>query len=740
MRRILRAETAHGQGRQRTLSLLAVVTLLLMVSGVSSSPPVTQIEIVPPTVVVGSDPEGGPTTFELEARLWTGPKANRLSAAAPEAPGDLKWTVGPWLTQEVQSGNRVILQLPPGVLPTSPAAVNASLGGITSAPGPEIRFATPLAVPGQDVLTSGYTPDGQPNVVLVNGKWDDTERCAVRLFAFVRRTPLGNVDQCAGTDPGWGAAVLAEDHAMTFTPAEWSGDVTMEAGPSQRPVRSLPVVLRVVVGKGVDPNKVRNLAMADIDVASGILARSRAGISLNVVDHSETASAVPTLVSDCLSGDDLRNQGDPELTPESQPGAALYLYYVNAMGNARGLACAGNDAHPQAAIFISWEAQSATTLVHEVGHALGLTLPGKGHSDDLSGFDVGNVMTSGINDQDPNGRNRFSVGQVFRMNVDQASWLNWAADAAGVPVREPSAPRMGCQCGEQDPSGRCPRLIDDVAPPSDRTGDTHAWDCFDEVGLPNEVFGQDQPVGLLAGQRWRAQRGICSRDLPGLPDEHWSASYVRFDNVSRPGSCPSWVAIFFRKFGVIYRALPEGHDIAWSDGADFWPKTGTPPPDLFPVTVHLYYPASRVVQIETDIDDATRIFGENNRTGIRLVFDRNPDSPCSPGATTGTDFKICYVAALSTGTSLLASGIRVAGPASGTHTVAHYLGRALGLAPLGAGDTRFPGNLMRPTSGTRGDKLTLGQVFQMNVNLRPDLPRCLPDPLVCPALEADVTP
>ena len=63
-------------------------------------PKVTAIEIVPSAVEVGSDPTIT-TTFELEARLWTGDAIDRHSIIEGQGYDNLAWKVAgnpPWLT------------------------------------------------------------------------------------------------------------------------------------------------------------------------------------------------------------------------------------------------------------------------------------------------------------------------------------------------------------------------------------------------------------------------------------------------------------------------------------------------------------------------------------------------------------------------------------------------------------------------------------------------------------------
>jgi hypothetical protein len=71
-------------------------------------------------------------------------------------------------------------------------------------------------------------------------------------------------------------------------------------------------------------------------------------------------------------------------------------------------------------------------------------------------------------------------------------------------------------------------------------------------------------------------------------------------------------------------------------------------------------------------------------------------------------------------------------------TVSHFIGRALGLDPLPAGQAGFPENIMHHHPTDRGRKLTLGQVFRIHTRFGASLPSCDPGP--CPALGATTPP
>ena len=713
-------EVSRRRDGPRFWSKLAAVALLT--PGVAACPhaecPVTEIELVPAQVVVGADLTN-PTTFEVEARLWSGPAHERKSMAETAA-CSVTWTVSTsqsWLSIVGNPhGHRAIVKIAAGANPPSAGVVKAKAGNKTTGPGTVVRIV-PATVADQDIVHAAYAAGSMTSVLVVNGTRNTSNGPSDLWLAAFVRTALAGVEYGSASDPSWGAAVLDAEQAMVMYPSTWTPAQDQMGPAPPAPVRAIPVALRVAVGGSEDPDEVRTAALLDIEAANTILAENRAGIMVNPVDVATipVAELVPPF-ADCRSGDALTKSGD-------RPGM-LHLFYVSSLGGLTGLTCAGTDERPQTVIYIASGSYGSATLIHEVGHALGLAVPKEGHAEASTGFDASNVMAGIGWDTDPLGRQRLTVGQVFRMNADSASWLNWAKDAGATTwVRDPSAPRLACQCGNTDPVGRCPRLVDDVAKPRAGIGSAFPWDCHDRLGLPS-LPAEEDAVGLLAGRRWRDPPGECSIDIHGVRGDHVGGTFLQFDNLTRPGKCPSWAAVFFSNHAPIYQVLDERPNAAWTDAAEQQTLNGFLRPPV-PVTVHVYYPPSLENQAATDINEAAKVFGEDNRAGLALTFIRhdNLPSPCPTNAS--GEINVCY------------------SPEAGTtFAVSHLLGRALELPTLAdPSDPAFSGNVMQPSSTTRAGKLTLGQVFRIHSQLRPtEFPNCILAPDSCPPLNADTTP
>ena len=200
----------------------------------------------------------------------------------------------------------------------------------------------------------------------------------------------------------------------------------------------------------------------------------------------------------------------------------LHIYLVNDVIGADGITCSASDARPQAVIYVDM-GRSGTLLVHEAGHVFGLSLPRDGHWEDVTGLDPANVMVSGSPPRDRVSRRRLTVGQVLRMNADLGSWLNWARDPLGTPLRDPTAPRLACQCGHDDPAGPCPRLVEDVALPRGGSGQALSWQCGDRIKLaPLET--ERRPAGI---DRWTA-----------VAPHHWTTVAIGFRDLTNMMEMP----------------------------------------------------------------------------------------------------------------------------------------------------------------------------------------------------------
>jgi hypothetical protein len=137
----------------------------------------------------------------------------------------------------------------------------------------------------------------------------------------------------------------------------------------------------------------------------------------------------------------------------------INVYVVEAI-DGDGLASGRNCREHGAAnvIFIDDDA-NYVTLLHEIGHALGLTRPHWGHVDNIQGMYADNVMWSGATIA-----GHWSLGQITRTHADAWSWLNETTGVGSVRSRQlPGAFVTTCSCPGASATEDCPRVDRDVA-------------------------------------------------------------------------------------------------------------------------------------------------------------------------------------------------------------------------------------------------------------------------------------
>lgn len=244
---------------------------------------------------------------------------------------------------------------------------------------------------------------------------------------------VGNVRAAAGCNDE--IAVFSDDDAMVFdTPvAQWTdplGDTVEEL---------LPNILTVPVSVWLARPGALVAAQNDFANANLLYNQNNVGIQFNPVyfDVSGNAAAVANIGTWCDSAPAV--QGGPNYTANR-----LNIYYVNAAFT--GVNC-GFDRN------INYLGTTANlgSLPHEIGHAYGLRPSGSGgHVNGLPGFGNNNIMWGG----GPGTRSQFTVGQSFRMNVNDNSMLNANGDRTG-PTRA---------CAPNIATNLCPTLGLDAVP------------------------------------------------------------------------------------------------------------------------------------------------------------------------------------------------------------------------------------------------------------------------------------
>jgi hypothetical protein len=209
----------------------------------------------------------------------------------------------------------------------------------------------------------------------------------------------------------------------------------------------------------VDPVQ---LAKNDVDMAKALYQANRTGVEINVKGYHKLPYSTDLLQRlgadpyDCIRP--VKLPANPARNDFSYDSAAVSVYYVStiafptdpAFPRVRGIQChfwySGNPSvgNPAAVnnpavgrppgngpvVYISYGHHSPVTLAHELGHALGL----KDEEGKLGPVDImHNLLPDG--DLGANARSDLTVGQVFRMNVWNDSYLN---------TRLPQPPQRAC--------------------------------------------------------------------------------------------------------------------------------------------------------------------------------------------------------------------------------------------------------------------------------------------------------
>jgi hypothetical protein len=166
--------------------------------------------------------------------------------------------------------------------------------------------------------------------------------------------------------------------------------------------------------------------------ASALYDKNRAGIQFDEValfTHSHD-SALP-MEEACETGfinDVLEDPFDITVS------ADLFVLFVPSidgiLGSAHGYACPAGSDHKGRVIYLASQSYLVSTLAHEIGHQLSLRDPyidfKGGHTNLVGSFRRDNLMWDPPygDVQVRSNRDRFSVGQVYRMNLHRQSWLN----------------------------------------------------------------------------------------------------------------------------------------------------------------------------------------------------------------------------------------------------------------------------------------------------------------------------
>jgi hypothetical protein len=300
-----------------------------------------------------------------------------------------------------------------------------------------VRILLPLAlaayplIPVADTLKiEGIARDEKVVVMLTARAKDGAAKCresrkgSVWVFRASSITELGNMrssEMCRSE-----LAIFSENHAVFIEPiTTWTNESTDIHTVTLRPIIEVPVSVWIANTVPGAMTKARN----DVARANALYKQNRAGIRF-----VPTIASVSDAALEAINGSVGKGRNDIEC--RDIPGIQrsvfytpnrLNVYYVTLNITGRNCAirktptkCPGtNFEKGDANITYIGTAANRATLAHEFGHAFGLR-PGPcgGHTDGRPGFRRSNIMWGG-GDAD---RDRFTLGQVFRMNTQKDEW------------------------------------------------------------------------------------------------------------------------------------------------------------------------------------------------------------------------------------------------------------------------------------------------------------------------------
>lgn len=270
--------------------------------------------------------------------------------------------------------------------------------------------------PSTDKLRIVNNTDGDTTVTMIDYRdIPGTAGCIDdQIIRTVEEQDMGNIVRSGSCNSE--ISVFSDNNAMAFNPSvtTWtnsSGDVHTV---------SLQPMINVPVSVWITNNASAPVAVNDFANANLLYNQNNVGIQFNPTYNNVSAnSAAVTAVGGggCDATSLSTVQGSTWYNPNT-----MNIYYV--AGAFTGKNCI-NDRN------ISYIATIANlgSLPHEIGHTYGLAPSASwGHTNGLAGFGNNNIMWGG----GPGTRNNFSVGQAFRINVDQNSMLNVNGNRTGA--------------------------------------------------------------------------------------------------------------------------------------------------------------------------------------------------------------------------------------------------------------------------------------------------------------------
>ncbi len=388
--------------------------------------------ILPEVVQVRATAPGTPLSFRLTV-------VSEDATGAPLDPGVLTWSASTTAPTIVGTKSDAIVTMPGGLSPGQVIKLTVTNGTLT---GTAFVAVVASAVAPTDQVSATYVAGDLPAVAMLSGEY--ASDCDYdRITSFVSSAPLREINGSSGCLRAEANVFTESTRPLLRHPMSWSTNQDMvtavDAGP---PIR---IPLQVVLGVDlIHQDSAKKFVDAGLLATESDLRNARAGIVFPPTMQTTIRQLLPSTFDQCSQIPNLPTN----VAPDPQK---LNIYYIERIdGINRGYFCEPN------VILISRNWAVSTTIPHEFGHALGLIAPDTGHINRVHGFASDNVMfvnpgsAAGLD-----GRERLTLGQVYRMHVDGRSWIKRNADLSQGPNICPCDPYA---------TATCPALSTDVRP------------------------------------------------------------------------------------------------------------------------------------------------------------------------------------------------------------------------------------------------------------------------------------
>ncbi len=304
------------------------------------------------------------------------------------------------------------------------------------------------------------SPSNVPGVVVVGGKGRNT--CLRnKVFRGSGTIDLDDRIEAKASCPSEVAAFSRSRGVELNVAPAWSHSVTNPLPVTMKPPVSVPIRLYV---PSVWPDAQK--AEVELNLARTLAAQNRAGLVFAAPSSVPYSSAEATIIgTGCGGVANLTLNGPPDSLYDPNVINVYYIYAIDGSSAIMGYNChvvplptaATTGSVADNVIFISIWYRAVTTLTHELAHSLGMR--GEvAHANGLDGFTTKNLLMSGLDLNTTAAQDHLSLGQVYRMSLDELSWLNHTRPNGTAAIR--SGTSRACQNSPLRATNEpCPELV-----------------------------------------------------------------------------------------------------------------------------------------------------------------------------------------------------------------------------------------------------------------------------------------